>query len=149
MTKKSIIECERKRILNMKNFQIPHSYKKYGIGLFIISLVLLLTNRFFIEIPELRIAAKYGMLIGLLIVSISKEKIEDELVAQIRMQSYSLAFIMGVVFTLFASLADKFLDSLFAINKNDANDNMVYYSVVWMLVCIQVCYFEVLKRMYK
>lgn len=149
MTKKSIIDCERKRMLNMKNFQISHRYKKYGIGLFIISIVTLLLNKFFIEIPEVRMIAKYGMLIGLLIVSISKEKIEDELVTQIRMQSYSLTFIIGVAFTLFASLFENIIETLFSINPTPENDNMVYYSVVWMLVCIQVSYFEMLKRMHK
>lgn len=136
-------------MLNIKVFQIPNGYKKYGIGLFIISLATLLLNRLFIEIPELRIAAKYGMLVGLLIVSISKEKIEDELVTQIRMQSYSLAFILVVALTLFASLVEKIIESAFSINQEVAGDNMEYYSVAWLLVCTQVGYFEMFKRMHK
>ena len=93
MNLKSFIECERKSLEKMKRYQLPNRFKKIGIGIIIISLVTFLVNKFSIENIDLKLTAKYGILVGLLLVSISKEKIEDELITSLRMQSYTFAFI--------------------------------------------------------
>ena len=100
MNVKSFMECERKSLEKMKRYQLPNRFKKIGIGIIIISLVTFFVNKFSIENIDLKLTAKYGILVGLLLVSISKEKIEDELMTSLRMQSYTFAFIAGVIITL-------------------------------------------------
>ena len=46
------------------------------------------------------------LLIGLLIISVSKEKIENEFIVSLRSQSYRLAFILAIVYSLVQPLAN-------------------------------------------
>jgi hypothetical protein len=148
MTTNSFMDCERKNLDKLKKLQLPNHYKKLGIAIVLISLAALLLNKFIFEIEQLRPAAKYGMLIGMLLISISKEKIEDELAAQLRMQSYSFAFIAAVAYTLALPLIAFLID--WVIKTKEANvKDIGDFTILWMLLFIQVFYFEMLKRMHK
>ncbi len=132
----------------MMQLQLPYHFKKIGIGIAIMSFILLLANKFAIEMEAVRTFGKYGMLIGMLLISISREKIEDELVTKLRMQSFAFAFIFGVMYALALPILDYALDYSFkdgeAIFKG-----MGDFSILWILLCIQVFYFEYLKRMHR
>jgi len=148
MTLKSVLECERKSLGKMKKYQLPNQFKKIGLVLLIVAFISLFINRFTINDLEFRYISKYGMLVGLLLMSISKEKIEDELVSNLRMQSYTFAFIFGVIITLtnpfFSYIVDFFIKST-KPNTNGVGD----WQILWLLLSIQVFYFEFLKRMHK
>lgn len=148
MLSESRIDCERRSLEKMKNYQLPNRFKKIGIAVAILSFLALLVNKFSLDSQDVRVAARYGMLLGMLFISISKEKIEDELVSKLRMQSYTFAFIFGVIFTIVQPFLNFGIDSLVdgdAAVFKDSGDFMV----LWMLLSIQVFYFEKLKRMYK
>lgn len=49
------------------------------------------------ELEFMKSLAKNGLLISMLIISISKDKVEDEFTIQLRAKSYSLAFVIGVI----------------------------------------------------
>ncbi len=148
MTLKSLLNCERKSLKEMGKYQLPNYFKKIGIGLFALSFLSLLINAFSINVFVYREIAKYGMLIGMLLISISKEKIEDELITKLRMQSYTLAFIAGVFFALILPFMDYFVDLLFQTDKANLKD-MGDWQILWILLSVQVFYFETLKRAYK
>jgi hypothetical protein len=148
MTVKSILECERKSLEKMKKYQLPNQFRKIGFAILIISFASLFINKFSINNIEFTLIAKYGMLVGLLIVSISKEKIEDELISNLRMQSYTFAFIFGVVITLtnpfFSYIVDFFIKA-----KESSTNGVGDWQILWLLLSIQVFYFEFLKKLHR
>jgi len=148
MTLKSVLECERKSLEKMKKYQLPNQFKKIGFSVLIISFVSLFINKFSISNSEFTLIAKYGILVGLLVVSISKEKIEDELVNNLRMQSYTFAFIIGVVITLANPFFSYIVDFFIKAKESSTND-VGDWQILWLLLSIQVFYFEFLKRMHK
>ena len=145
MTTKSFLDCERNNLEKMKKYQLPNIYKKIGWGIFILSFIALFIAE---RDTDFKMVAKYGMLVGLLMASISKEKIEDELIKTLRMQSYAFAFIAGVFLTithpLFSYLANLLFDK-----QQEVFDNMGDWQILWILLSVQVFYFELLKRLHK
>ncbi|SDE69653.1 hypothetical protein [Ulvibacter litoralis] len=148
MDLKSILECERKSLEKLKRYQLPNSFKKVGVGIILISVVSIIGIKLSIDTPNLKKAAMYGVLLGLLVISISKEKIEDELITNLRMQSYALAFIAGVLITLTNPLFSYIASSLFDKQLEHFN-GMGDWQILWILLSIQVFYFELLKRFNK
>ena len=144
MTKKSFLDCERKSIDQLKKYQLPYSAKKIGwvvAGIAFIALFLTTKD------TSYKLIAKYVLLVGLLVISISKEKIEDELMKNLRMQSFTFAFIFAVFITitnpLFTYLANVIL------SKNQEVFNGVGdWVILWLLLSIQVFYFEFLKKLH-
>lgn len=89
----------------MKNDQfrlrlLPNYFKKFGIGLLVLTVVffsLRLFNAISLDKTIVLTVSTSGALVSLLILAMSKEKIEDELTAHIRLLSLGLSFIAGVV----------------------------------------------------
>ncbi|MCF8716427.1 hypothetical protein JM658_16485 [Joostella atrarenae] len=149
MNVKSFMECERKSLEKMKRYQLPNRFKKIGIGIVIISLVTFFVNKFSIENIDLKLIAKYGILIGLLLISISKERIEDELITSLRMQSYTFAFITGVIITLLTNPLFNYIANIISQKHQENFQEVGDWKILWILLFIQVFYFEFLKRMNK
>ena len=145
MTLKTLLACESTNLREMKKYQLPHSFKKLGIAIALLSFISLFVNKFSVNLPEYRSIARYGMLIGMLLISISKEQIEDELIAQLRMQSYTVAFIFAVVYTIALPFLDYFIDVIFKA-KEAMLEDMGDFVILWIMLSIQVFYFESLKR---
>ena len=89
--------------------------------------------------------AKYGILLGLLFISLSKEKIEDELMINLKMQSYTFAFVISVIITLTNPLFTYITSVLFEKQMN-VFKGIGDWQVLWFLLSIQLFYFEFLKR---
>ena len=148
MKMKSVLECESKSLERINLFQLPVIYKKIGYGLFLLSLVALFVIAFTSNDDTFKLVAKYGTLIGLLIMSISKEKIEDELVRDLRLRSYSFAFIVGVLYALSFPFIDFFVD-LIAQTQNADLKGLGDFPILWILLTCKVGYFELLKKTHK
>lgn len=87
----------------MKEFLLPHYYKKIAISTGILGIVLwTIINSYpdFINIqPYILIwIAKMGILLSLLIFVFAKEKVESEYIAKLRTNNILVSFISGVVF---------------------------------------------------
>lgn len=149
MNVKSFMEYERKSLEKMKRYQLPNRFKKIGIGIILISLVAFFVNKFSIENIDLKLIAKYGILVGLLLVSISKEKIEDELITSLRMQSYTFAFIAGVIITLLTNPLFHYIANFISQKQQENFQGVGDWEILWILLSVQVFYFEFLKRMNK
>lgn len=141
-----VTECERTKLESfLDKFQLPHSFKKAGIAILLLSFVVLTIIKFTDNEPLwLRPALKQAMLVGLLIISISREKIEDELIQILRSKSYALAFIIGVIYIMLQPLTNELVN--FILGTSDSPDNMGYVQVLLFMLLIQVGFFEVLKR---
>lgn len=144
MTLKSILEHDKKMLGRIKNFQLPNYMKRVGLGITLISFIGLFANKFTVDIELIRSVCKYGMLLGLLLVSISKEKVEDEYIVQLRMQSYTFAFIAAVVLAFIQPFINYAVD--YAISGETAFKENGDFVILWMLLFCQVFYFEMLKK---
>ena len=148
MNKKSIIECEIKSIEKLKRFQLTHKFKKIGMGIFLVSVLSFIIYNSFMDNSFIKHTARYGVIVGLLLMSISKEKIEDELIRDLRMQSYMIAFIGTVFIILFRPLFSLLVNPILAKQK-DVFRGMGDWNVLLILIGIQLLYFEILKRFHK
>lgn len=146
MNLKKAEACERTKLERFLNkVQLPHFYKNIGIGLALLSFIaLIMLNLVDDEALWLPPALKHAMLIGLLIISLSREKIEDELIETLRSKSYALAFIIGVLYTLFQPVANYIVD--FFLGKQEGPTEIGYIQVLLFMLLIQVGFFELLKR---
>ncbi len=104
MSKQSLCERERSHLEKMNKFQLGNQFKKIGyiiaVGTFVVMI-----GRKYIEDSEWIKPILHGiLLVGLLLISLSKEKLEDEFVDSLRSQSYRLAFIMVIVYSLIQPL---------------------------------------------
>lgn len=139
-------DCERKKLEKLKKYKLPNSFKRIGWGVVIISVVVLLTRKFFLpDQVDLGLIAKNGMLLGLLIVIISKEKIEDELIGMIRGHAFSFAFIAGVVYALVMPITDYVVD-LVIDSKEASYSELGDFIILWFMMVMYLAFFNLLKK---
>lgn len=150
MALKSSNDNELKSIEKITKYQLPNKFKAIGVGIFIISLLFILVIPFILENYEknnlLDRVAKSVLLFGLLVISISKEKIEDELIITLRMKSYNYAFIGGVIYTLIMSSVNYFI--VYINSSTRKIEGTSDFIVLALLLTMQIYYFWVLKRSY-
>ena len=102
MNNKSIVECERERLRKWGKFRLPHVFMTIGISVALLCVITMFLRSFLLDgdTEWLKELSKKGLLVGMLLMSLSKDKEEDELTISLRMQSYSIAFVAGVVYAL-------------------------------------------------
>ena len=146
MILKETEKCERTKLEQFLNkVQLSNSYKKIGFLITVLSFVVMIAFKFIDDEPLwIKQILKQAMIIGLLIISLSKERIEDELIESLRSKSYALAFIIGVGYTMLQPLANYIVDLI--LGKQDSPTEIGYVQVILFMLLIQVGFFEVLKR---
>lgn len=143
-------EGDIEKINKITGFQLPNKFKIIGLVVFIVSLILSILLEIYFENNKyqdlfVRIA-KTGVVLGLLMISISKEKIEDELIAKIRMQSFNYAVIAAVIVYLmmpFLNLA--IVASFSSIPKMEGSEDVI---ILEFLITMQIFAFWKLKKAY-
>lgn len=145
MNTNRIAQCERTKLEKMSRFQLPHSYKKIGYVLAILSFFLLVVLKSSeIDLTWIRPVLKNLILIGFLIVSLSKESLEDEMIKVLRAKSYGLAFIMGVFYAMVLPFAGYVIDYL--LNSEPVLKEANFFEGLLSMLLVQIAFFEVLKR---
>lgn len=148
MEKKNFLDCERKQLEKMSKYQLPNKYKKVGIALFVVSFIGMFITKLTLDETVLSTVFKYGLLIGLLLITIAKEKLEDEFITKLRMQSFTFAFIFGVIFSLIQPFIRYAMHTYIQkeeVGLTDIGD----FEILWMLLTMHVFFFHYLKRLYK
>lgn len=144
MSKQTICERERSHLEKMNKFQLGFEYKKIGL-IIAIGAFLLMIGRRFIENSEWVKPILHGtLLIGLLIISLSKEKLEDEFIDSLRSQSYRLAFLLAIVYSLVQPLINYGVAII--LNKDDTLEGFSYFQVLFFMLVVQLMFFWQLKR---
>lgn len=146
MKEQKFCDGEERRLDWLITRRLPNSWKKVGWGILFLSLALILLNRF-LEIDHLLFKSilKKTMLIGLLIVTISKEKIEDERVETLRSKAFSFAFIVGVAWVLVQPLLN-YIVSFLLKAQNVTYKDLGDFQILWILLIIYLTSFWFLKR---
>lgn len=149
-TNTSRCKDEHTRLMKIINFRFPHQFKKIGlIGAGLI-LLFLIGYKFYGSNDLLtKDVLRTVMLLFLLVASLSKDTIEDEFIRHIRYQSYVIASVCAVAYSIGLPLVAYGMDVL--ISQIDT-DNVIKFheisgfEVMFMLVCFQILFFETLKR---
>lgn len=146
MRRETFCEAEERRFEKLKKFGLPPSYKKVGIAIVALGILFLFTRKFFdIEVSETaKFIIKRAVLVGLLIIAISKEKIEDEMIQTLRGQAFTLAFVIGVIYTLIQPLINYVAFIIFK-DKYELED-LGDFQVLWFLLTIYLLFFHMLKK---
>ena len=151
MEPKAKQEGDIEKIDKFTGYQLPNKFKIVGLVVFIASILSIITSlklyMLDIKYHELfeRIALS-GSVIGLLIISISREKIEDELIGKIRMQSYNYAVIVTVLIYLILPFIHFSIVSIFSSMPKIEGSKDV--SVLGVLLMSQIFTFRKLKKAY-
>jgi hypothetical protein len=132
------------------SYQLPNRFKIIGLILFIVSFIsvplisIYLENNKYQELFQ-RIGSTIAIL-SLLMIAISKEKVEDELIAKIRMQSYHYAVIGTVLGYLSLPFIFYIISFSFATApKMEGSKDIPIFGV---LLFMQILTFKKLKRAY-
>jgi hypothetical protein len=147
MNAKKIIECEQRRLDKIINFRLPHKYMTVGIIISGLSIITMFVRAFILEgdTEWLKELAKKTLLIGMLLMSVSRDKEEDEMTMTLRSQSYAIAFVIGVVYALFMPYVE-FGVSNVVHSGGEAYKDLGDFQVLLFMLMIQLLFYHNLKR---
>jgi len=148
MGKQNYIECERKGLEKLINFRLPHYF--YTIGMLIagMAIVMMFVRAFALEGDQevLKEVFKKVLLIGMLLMSVARDKVEDEMVVKLRMQSYTYAFVAGVIYALVMPFVEFGVSNAVHSGGESFKDLGDFQVLLFMLMVQLLCY-QALKRM--
>lgn len=139
-----IFEREQKQLTKYK--WLSYDYKKVGYALLVASIVGLIftlladKNAF----PTLKLLAKDGLLVAMLLIAVTKDKVEDEFTINLRVKSFTLAFIVGMVFAVGQPYIN-YLVALVVKPEKAVFESMSAYAVIWFMLFVQLGFYQVLK----
>jgi len=148
MSLAKLCQAEYRRLKKIQNYQylLPNNYKRIGIVLLVIALLTLITRKYLFEDVDLiQQIAKKGMLVALLIITLSKEKIEDELIIKLRGQAFAIALIAGVVYTLIQPLIN-YLVALLIRPEKAIYADLDDFIILWFMMVMYLMFFYMFKR---
>jgi hypothetical protein len=147
MKAEKIMDCERKRMDKMLNFRLPHVYLKIGIAIVVASILVMFWRAFAMDgdTELLKTILKKTLLVGMLIMSVSKDRQEDELTVMLRMQSYALAFVIGVIYALVMPYVDYGVSNVVKPEGETLKDLGDFQVLIFMLM-IQLGFYHTSKR---
>jgi hypothetical protein len=143
----SILKWEANNLKKLQNLKfLPYRFKGIGITMVLMTFIALIAGKFlFSDYHTLRLLIKNLLLVSLLMVSISSDRIEDERTLVLRLQSYAFAFIAGVIYALvqpFANLLVEFVISTEVVTFAELDVKQVLF----FMLLVQLFYFNVTKR---
>jgi hypothetical protein len=146
MNLKSMQECERRRAQKLLNYKLPTYWKKIGWAGAILSLVAIMSTSLFDgDFELLKDILRKVVLAFLFIVILAKEEVEDERVQNFRAQSFSFAFLAGVLYTLFQPVANWIVFSIFRPERA-AFEDLGDFQILWLMMTVYLVFFYLVKK---
>ena len=114
MSLKHILNWEANNMKKLQNLKLlPYRFKRIGTIMVVITIIIMIAAKFFFaDYHTLRLLIKNLLLVSFLIVTISRDKVEDELTLVLRLQSYAFAFIAGVIYAMVQPFANLLVESV-------------------------------------
>ena len=147
MNKEDLIDCERSRLEKMAGFRLPYTFKTIGLVIILCSISVMFFRAFAMDgdTEWLKLVLQKSLLVGMLIISVSKDKIEDEMTLALRAQSYAIAFVIGVIYALVMPYVE------YGVSNAVHTGGEVYkdlgdFQVLLFMLMIQLMFYYVLKR---
>ena len=147
MSNQNIATCDRNRFYKIINFRLTHRFMSIGITITILSIVIMFVRAFALEgdTEWLKHLLQRSLLIGLLLMSLSKDKIEDEMTMSLRAQSYAIAFLVGVIYALIMPYVEFGVSNAVHSGGEEFKDLGDFQVLLFMLM-IQLGFYHNLKR---
>ncbi len=147
MNTEKFVECERNRFQKLIKFRLPHRFMTIGIAIVLLSIVMMFVRAFAMEGDTLwlKLLLQKTLLIGMLIMSLSKDKIEDEMTVSLRAQSYAIAFVIGVIYALVMPYVE-FGVSNVVHSGGETFKDLGDFQVLLFMLMIQLMFYHNLKR---
>ena len=147
MKAEKIIECEQKRFNKLVNYRLPHKFMVIGITITMASIVMMFVRKFGMEgdMEWLKELLKKTLVVGMLLMSVAKDKEEDEMTTMLRVQSYAIAFVIGVVYALVMPYIDYWVSNALKPEGEPLKDLGDFQVLVFMLM-VQLMFYHFLKR---
>ena len=147
MNTKEIINCEQRKFQKLIKFRLPHRFMSIGIAVVLLAIALMFVRAFAIdgETEWLKQLLQKTLLVGMLIMSLSKDKIEDEMTLSLRAQSYAVAFVVGVIYALIMPYVEFGVSN--AVHSGcEAFKDLGDFQVLLFMLMIQLMFYHNLKR---
>ena len=143
-------ESDIEKIDKYTNYQLPNKFKIIGLVLFIISFISVAVISIYFENNKHQdLLQRIGWtiaILSLLTIAISKEKVEDELITKMRMQSYHYAVIATVVTYLSMPFISFIIISVFSSAPKMEGSKDI--PILGFLLIMQILTFRKLKKAY-
>ncbi|MCI4669417.1 MAG: hypothetical protein MRZ79_14885 [Bacteroidia bacterium] len=145
MSGKNFIERENQQLGKFR--ALPHVFKVIGLVASTLSLMgwlYVLFNQ--LNPPYLLVVFQDLLLISMLLITISKEKVEDEYIHQLRLVSFGTAFVAGVFHAVFQPLVNYVFEG---INQPDPSSYRGFdgFFTLLIMLAFQIIIFHSLKRL--
>lgn len=145
MVKQSICEKEKSYVEKMNKFQLHHKYKKIGYIISFSAFALMIVKKFVDEPSWVKPVLSGLLLVGMLLISLAKEKLEDEYLDSLRSQSYRIAFILVILYALVQPFINFGVGLLF--DETEKLEGLNYFQILFYMLVVQLMVFWQLKRM--
>jgi len=146
MNLKSIQECEQRKAMKLLNFKLPTYFKKVGwIGVVASLLIIMSTSLYDGDHELLKDILRKLVLAFLFVVVLSREEVEDERIQNFRAQSFSFAFLAGVLYTLFQPLVNWFVFLIVKPEKANIED-LGDFQILWLMLTVYLLFYYILKK---
>lgn len=147
MNTEKMINCERKRLEKITSFRLPHRFMMVGVVIGALSIVMMFVRAFAMDGDTvwLKLLLQKTLLIGMLLMSVARDKEEDELTIKLRMQSYAWAFVVGVVYTLVMPYVE-FGVSNVVHSGGEAYKELGDFQTLLFMLMVQLMSYHTLKR---
>ena len=147
MNIEKIKNCEINRLQKLIKFKLPHRFMTIGIAIALLSIVMIFVRAFAMEgeTEWLKQLLQKTLLVGMLIMSLSKDKVEDEMTISLRAQSYAIAFVTGVMYALIMPYVE-FGVSNAVHSGGEAFKDLGDFQVLLFMLMIQLMFYHNLKR---
>ncbi len=147
MDTKKIMDCEQQRFNKLINYRLPHKFMAIGVAIVIASIIMMFVRKFGMDSDAewLKELLKKSLVVGMLLMSVSKDKHEDEMTIMLRVQSYAIAFVIGVVYALVMPYINYWVSNLLKPEGEALKDLGAFQVLVFMLM-IQLMFYHYLKR---
>ena len=151
MNTQEILDCERNRLDKFKKFIfLPNQFKTIGLIVTLAAFVSKIVLSYFNDGNEtLSFVSSHIVeniiMVAMLAIVVSREKIEDELVEAQRGQSFMLAFITGVLFTVFQPYVTYIVGSLIESGKTTF-ERLDDFIILWFMLVVYLGCFHLLRK---
>lgn len=147
MSKETICEKERTKIEKLNKFQFPYKFKRAGYYITFITFGFMIAKKFIDEPDWVKPVLSGILLLGMLVISMSRDKVEDEYIDSLRSQSYRFSFVIVVLYSLIQPLINYGVGILF--DETEQVQGFDYFQVLFFMLVVQLMAFYQLKRVSK
>lgn len=121
---------------------LPNYFKKIAFGFILLFILLAILTKYQIlpfDKDIIKAITKTGLLISLLLLALTKDKIEDELTLRIRLRAFTFSFFVGVVNVILEPYMNLLLKGSFLSTKG--TDQLIFSMIFFYFIM-----FFLLKR---